>query len=183
MGPLEGLIGAWSGDRGRDLSPEPDGTEDNNYHERIEFDLTRRVSNAEEQKLAVVQYRQVVQRITNDKILHDQCGYWTWSAESEELMHVFSIPRGVAVIAGGTATTGKTGELIFAVSAGAGAPDWMISEAPFMQEKARTTGFSQRLVLAKDASGKDTLSYTQMSLLNIYGREFEHTDANTLGRV
>jgi len=183
LGPLAGLVGAWAGDSGHDLAPEPEGTEDNAYYERIEFDLTRRVSNAEEQKLAVVQYRQLVQRATNDKILHDQSGYWAWDAASKTLMHVFSIPRGVTVIAGGKVAEGSSGELIFDVSAKVGDKDWSISEAPFMQKKARTIGFSQQLILTKDTEDQDSLSYSQMSLLDIYGREFEHTDENTLRRL
>lgn len=178
LGPLESLLGVWVGNEGHDRSPEPDDVEINDYHERIEFDLTRRVSNAEEQKLAVVQYRQLVQRVSNDRILHDQCGYWVWDQSSESLMHMFSIPRGVTVIAGGTVSENEQGELVFDVQARAGDPDWTISEAPFMQQKARTIGFSQRLVL-----GVDSLSYSQMSLLDIYGREFEHTDQNLLTRT
>ena len=183
LGPLAGLVGVWSGDTGRDLSPEPEGVEHNDYYERIEFDLTRRISNAEEQKLAVVQYRQLVQRVTDNKIIHDQSGYWTWDSVTETLMHVFAIPRGVTVIAGGTASKTEEGETVFDVSAKAGDEHWMITEAPFMQEKARTIRFSQQLVLSQDTSGADKLSYTQMSLLDIYGREFEHTDENLLHRI
>ena len=177
LGPLQGLLGVWEGNTGRDVSPEPDDTEFNDYYERIEFDLTRRVSNAEEQKLAVVHYRQVAQRVTNDKILHDQSGYWAWDASTKNLMHVFSIPRGITVIAGGNVTESAAGELIFDVSAKAGATDWMISESPFMQEKARTIRFSQKLILAENS-----LSYSQLSLLDIYGREFEHTEESSLQR-
>ena len=28
-GPLAGLIGSWSGDKGTDIAPDPDGTETN----------------------------------------------------------------------------------------------------------------------------------------------------------
>ena len=30
-GPLAGLIGVWKGDKGLDVAPEPDGTENNPY--------------------------------------------------------------------------------------------------------------------------------------------------------
>lgn len=175
MGPLEGLLGIWMGDKGRDISPEPDGVEDNSYYERIQFSLTRRVSNAEEQKLAAVQYRQLVRRTTNNKVLHDQCGYWAWDAESEVLMHVFTIPRGVAVIAGGGVSENEDGNLVFEVSARAGDAEWAITEAPFMQKKARTLSFSQKMIL-----GQGNLSYEQSTLLDIYGKEFEHTENNDL---
>lgn len=177
LGPLEGLLGVWTGDSGNDLSPEPDGTEVNDYYERMVFDLTRRVSNAEEQKLAVVQYRQVVQRKRDDKVIHDQSGYWAWDQVAETIMHVFCIPRGITVIAGGTLSKTPTGDWLFDVSAKAVDSEWTISESPFMREKARTIGFSQQLIL-----GEGAMSYAQVSLLDIYGREFEHTEENTLRR-
>ena len=177
MGPLVAIVGIWSGKNGRDISPEPDGVEDNAYYETMSFRLTRRVSNAEEQKLAAVQYHQLVQRQTNDKILHDQCGYWAWDAATNTLMHVFSIPRGVTVVAGGTATQNDRGDWLFEVRAAAGDVKWNISEAPFMQKKARTRSFTQSLRL-----GKNSLSYRQSSILDIYGREFEHTEENVLTR-
>lgn len=178
MGPLARLMGIWEGKQGRDIAPEPDGIEDNAYYERIEFQLTRRVSNAEEQKLAALQYRQLVRRVSNDKILHDQSGYWAWDAQGGSLMHMFSIPRGVTVLAGGTVTESSDGSMVFEVRSSASDPHWTISEAPFMQRKAKTLEFNQRLVL-----GGDELHYAQTTLLDIYGREFEHTDENRLARL
>ena len=32
-GPLESLIGTWEGNKGMDISPEPEGTEENPYYE------------------------------------------------------------------------------------------------------------------------------------------------------
>ena len=36
-GPLSKLIGVWKGDKGMDIAPEPDGTEENPYYETITF--------------------------------------------------------------------------------------------------------------------------------------------------
>ena len=53
-GPLAGLIGNWRGDKGMDISPEPDGTEENPYYETLVFEAAGDVGNAGEQTLAVV---------------------------------------------------------------------------------------------------------------------------------
>ncbi len=46
-GPLAGLIGVWKGDKGLDVAPEPDGSENNPYHETITFTAIGDVTNAE----------------------------------------------------------------------------------------------------------------------------------------
>ena len=79
-GPLRGLIGSWKGDKGLDVAPEPDGTEENPYWETLDFEAIGDVTNAESQTLTVLRYQQVVRRKSNDEIFHDQCGYWMWDA-------------------------------------------------------------------------------------------------------
>ena len=61
-GPLTGLIGTWQGDKGLDVAPEPDGTEENPYYETITYQGIGDVCNAEEQRLVVIHYRQIVRR-------------------------------------------------------------------------------------------------------------------------
>lgn len=84
-GPLTELIGAWHGDKGHDISPEPDGTENSPYYETITitFAAAGDVTNAESQRLTALHYRQIVQRKSNDEIFHDQTGYWIWDAERD----------------------------------------------------------------------------------------------------
>jgi len=48
-----------------DISPGPDGQEENPYFETIIFAAAGEVKNAEEQVLAIVRYHQVVQRKSN----------------------------------------------------------------------------------------------------------------------
>ena len=36
-GPLAALAGIWRGDKGSDISPEPDGHEENPFYETISF--------------------------------------------------------------------------------------------------------------------------------------------------
>lgn len=177
-GPLRGLIGNWEGDKGIDIAPEPEGAETNPYYESLSFEAVGDVTNAGEQTLAVLSYRQLVRRKVNDETFHHEIGYWIWDAAAETIMHSLAIPRGVTLLAGGTAKAGNDGAIVLEVSASIDDPDWSIAQSPFMNAKAKTTAFSQQVIL-KD----DQLIYTETTSLTIYGRAFEHTDSNTLRRV
>ena len=47
-----------------------------------------------------------------------------------------------------------------------------------MRDNAKTLSFEHRLKV-----NEDTLTYEELTLLDIYGRQFEHTDSNSLSRV
>jgi len=178
-GPLEGLIGEWHGDKGLDIAPEPEGAESNPYYETLTFTAIGDVTNAEFQVLTVLHYRQIVQHKSNDKVFHDQTGYWMWDASTDVIMHSLTIPRGVSVLAGGVYTGEKEddGRIVLEVVAGLNNKDWKIIQSPFMQDNARTTDYCQHISL-----GKDKLSYSQTTTIEIYGKVFEHTDQNELIR-
>ena len=178
-GPLAGLIGTWQGDDGLDVAPEPNGTEESPYYETIVFDAAGDAENAESQTLAVVRYHQVVSRKSNGEVFHDQVGFWTWDAASRTLAHSIVIPRVVAVLAGGTFEGDpKAGEVVLEVAAKLGDPDWGILQSPFMRDNAKTLAFEYRATLRGDE-----LEYAETTHLEIYGRRFEHTDANRLKRT
>lgn len=175
-GPLVMLIGHWRGEEGMDISPEPDDTEHNPYYETIVFEAADDVDNAETQELAVVRYHQVVSRKRNDKVFHNESGYWVWDAEQDLIMVAMSIPRGVSMVAGGRAERSADGQQVeLSVHAALGDPDWPISQSPFMRDNASTLAFDRRFVLSANQ-----LSYQQTTLLDIYGKRFEHTDENVL---
>jgi len=178
-GPLKHLIGTWIGNKGLDIAPEPDGIENNPYYETIVFTAADDVDNAEEQVITAIHYRQIVQRKSNDKIFHDETGYWMWDAEAGIVMHSLTIPRGVCVLAGGKYIEDKDSEntACIEVSAKLNDKDWGIIQSPFMQEKASTREFSQQIKVSEEK-----LSYSQTTILDIYGRTFEHTDNNELLR-
>ena len=175
-GPLTGLIGNWQGDKGMDISPEPDGTEENPYYETIGFEAVGDVENAESQTLAVVR---IVRRKSDDKVFHDQTGYWLWDAESQLVMHTLTIPRAVCVVAGGgfSDAGGGPASVVLEVSAKLHDPDWGIVQSPFMRDNARTVGFRYKATLEGNR-----LKYAETTVLQIYGRHFEHTDENELVR-
>lgn len=179
-GPLYELVGTWAGAKGIDISPEPDGVEENPYFETIHFEAVGDVTNAESQVLSVLRYHQSVSRKSNNEVFHDQTGYWMWDSQSKIIQHALAIPRGVNVLAGGVfdVTKNSPDKIELKVLARLGDIDWGILQSPFMQDNAKTVEFSQQLVF-----GQDSLAYTQTTVLEIYGNRFEHTDKNQLKKT
>jgi hypothetical protein len=180
-GPLAALIGTWKGDRGVDRAPEPDGEERNPYYETIIFEAAGDVTNAEEQTLAVVHYKQIVSRKSNDKVFHHQVGYWLWDSADDTIVETFTIPRAVAVVAGGKLGQPEDlgSELVFEVSADANSSEFGIVQAPFMYNKAKTTAFCHTVTVVGDE-----MRYSQSTVLDIYDKtHYDHKDVNTLQRV
>ena len=180
-GPLAALIGVWQGDKGVDRAPEPDGEERNPYYETISFEAAGDVTNAEQQTLSVVRYHQVVSRKSNDEVFHDQVGYWLWDPADNTIVETFTIPRGVAVVAGGTlaAPASPDQELVFEVAADAASPEFGIVQAPFMFKQAKTTAFTHTLTVQGDE-----MRYSETTVLDIYDKTaYQHKDVNTLQRT
>ena len=176
-GPLVVLIGAWTGDRGLDVAPEPDGIEENPYYETITFEAAGDVTNAEQRTLSIVRYHQVVRRKSNDKVFHEQLGFWLWDPADDSVVECFTIPRGVSVVASGTVARHSADEVVFEVSTDPQSS--CIAQTPFMAANASTTGFSHRVTVAGD-----TMSYSETTLLDIYDQTgFRHVDENTLKRA
>ena len=179
-GPLAFLIGVWQGDEGVDQAPEPDAEERNPYYETITFEAGGDVTNAEQQTLAVVRYHQVVSRKSNDEVFHDQVGYWLWDSADDTLVETFTIPRAVAVVAGGSLGQPDSPDqtLVFEVAAQSGSAEFGIVQAPFMYAKAKTTAFSHTVTVSGDQ-----MRYSQTTVLDIYEKKsYDHTDLNTLKR-
>ena len=178
-GPLRLLFGTWKGDKGLDLAPEPEENELNPYYETIIFERSGDIDNANEQVLAIARYHLSVRRKSNDETFHDQVGYWLWDKENQLIMHSFTIPRGMAVLAGGmfNSNNAEDDEVTFNVATKLG-EDQGIAQSPFMLDNAKTLAFSQKLTV-----GKSQMSYSQTTVLDIYGRKMDHTDSNTLQRV
>lgn len=178
-GPLAGLIGIWQGNKGKDVSPDPDGTELNEFYETIVFTEAGDVSNAEEQLLSAVHYVQKVQRISNGEQIHHETGYWIWEQSTKKVTHCLVIPRGMSVLAAGVFVENSAinSTITFDVKACTDEVNWQLIQSPFMQKNARMSEYFQQFILTENK-----LSYTQSMILDIYGKVFEHTDQNTLIR-
>ena len=176
-GPLKELIGVWKGDKGMDIAPESDGTEENPYYETITFTEGGDLTNAESQVLSVLHYRRIVQRKSDDGVFHDETGYWMWDAKTNVIMHSLNIPRAVSLLAGAELTKDnyKNDKFTIEVKAAVDNKDWGIIQSPFMKKKALTKSYHQIIEIE---DGK--MTYAETTMLDIYGREFEHTDKNEL---
>jgi len=177
FGPLTALIGVWKGDKGIDIAPEPDGEETNPFFETITFLEVGGVTNAESQNLSALHYHQIVSRKSDGAVFHNETGYWMWDAENKTVMHSLLIPRAVGLIAGGTYNGEKDadGRIILKVMAKLGDENWGIIQSPFMRDKASTQSFEHELIF-----GNGKITYTETTMVDIYGKVFEHTDQNEL---
>ncbi len=176
-GPLFPLIGSWRGEKGLNISSEPEGDEKHAYYDEISFKPSGPAENAEEQQLVSLRYRQVVRKRSNGRIFHDQVGHWIYEPATGLVMHSLTIPRAVCLLAGGSVTQ-EGGEITFDVEAVAGSDSFGVIQSPFMLEKAKTTRFTMKM----SVSG-DQLSYEEITYLDIYGRSTEHVDGCVLQRV
>ena len=175
-GPLHFLAGSWSGEKGMDVAPEPDGEENSPYYESLLFEPCGTVENAESQTMAVLRYHQVVRRLSNDEVFHNETGYWMWDAEQGLVTQTLTIPRGVCLVAGGSHELLEDG-VVIRVHAAQSDVNWPIIEAPFMRDNASTISFNRSITV----SGS-TLAYEETTVVDIYGKRFDHTDENTLSR-
>lgn len=175
-GPLESLIGVWVGDKGMDVAPDPElGTIDSPFYETITFTAGGDLKNAKSQVLSNLFYRKIVRRKSNDEVFHDETGYWMWDAKEQIVMHSLAIPRAVCVLAGGKYQSSADGKVSIEVAASLDDKDWSIVQSPFMQQNAITKSFYQKFTV-----GNGILTYSETTMLDIYGKEFEHTDINEL---
>ena len=69
------------------------------------------------------------------------------------------------------------GSVTLKVSAKLGDSAWGILQSPYMHDKARTVSFNHEITVKGNR-----LLYSQTTGLEIYGRSFDHTDANELAR-
>ena len=168
FGPLAGLVGTWQGDKGVEVAPGKTVPNVAPYFEIIQIEVVGDVTNAGAEKLAVLSYHQEVFRKADGKKFHGQIGYWIYDAVTKEIHHTISIPRAVTVMASGKLTASGAIKL---------STDSQIGQSQFMLDNAKTTKFEMTLTL-----NGDSLSYSMITHLEIYGKAFPHTDSNVLTR-
>ena len=177
--PLKHLIGTWKGDKGIDLAPKPDEDETNPYYETLIIEpVDIEIENAEEQELRTVKYYQYVKEIETGDVSHSETGFWIWDKETDSIMCAFAIPRGVSVLAGGKFTINESkSEIEYKVESKAEGSDWGLVQSPFMAKKAKTISFNRHFKV-----NGNVLSYVQTTVVDIYGKRFDHVDRNTLSK-
>jgi hypothetical protein len=179
LGPLAGLEGIWEGQKGTDTAPDDDrvSQEVNKYRERMTFEPTGLVEN-HEQQLYGLRYATIAWRLGEDEPFHEELGYWLWDAEAKQVLRCFMVPRGVTVIAGGTAEPDADS---FELEAEVGSETCGICSNPFLDREFKTV----RYELKFEKRDANTICYWEDTVLRIRGLDepFHHTDENTLTRI
>lgn len=177
FGPLAQLVGNWETMEGAgvDVAPAKIGSEQgagslavSPFFETMTFEAVADAQNASDQYLVALYYKQEVFRKSDGSKFHDQRGYFIYDAKNQMVYNSFCIPRTTCVTAEGVA--GKTMTLM--------APAQGIAEGSYMTGKASTTGFSMNIKIEENK-----LTYSQNTMLDIYGQPMSHTDSSTLIRV
>lgn len=178
LGPLATLAGVWEGDKGTDKAPSDDrGTEHNVFRERITFEPIATVRN-HEQALYGLRYATIAWRIGEVDPFHEEVGYWLWDPAEKQVLRCFIVPRGVALIAGGTAeATARS----FTLVAEAGSGTYGICSNRFLDQAFKTV----RYELTVSILDGNQFHYKEDTQLRMAGKVelFHHTDENTLTRV
>jgi hypothetical protein len=176
-GPLSGLVGEWEGDQGLDIAFHNVKGElgETPYRERVTLEPFGPVNNGA-QCLYGLDYRMAAWRANEESAFHTEVGYWLWDASSNHVMRCFMVPRGTALLAGGTA---DASDQSFTLEANVGSEVCGILSNQYLASKARTTKY----VCVVTVKG-DTFSYDSCTTyLHAIGGEIAHTDRNILRRV
>lgn len=178
-GPLAALAGDWEGDAGRDVAYSHSRGEvfETPYLEKVTFKPFGPVQNGR-QELYGLDYKTAMWRDDEDLPFHTEVGYWLWDAATGEVMRGFVVPRGITVLAGGTAAADATE---FTMTASAEDDPYRIGENTYLADNASTVLYRSTIKINSDGSW----SYdeeTTLLMKEIPG-EFAHTDSNTLRRV
>ena len=177
LGPLAPLAGIWEGVKGDDTAPSDNrGTETNKFRERMTFEPMGPVDN-HEQKLYGLRYSTTAWRLGEDSPFHEELGYWLWDAKAKQVLRCFIVPRGVAVIAGGTAEPDAKS---FELAADVGSETYGICSNQFLDKEFKTVRYELKVTIHDDQS----FSYEEDSQLQVKGKKdlFHHIDKNTLKR-
>ena len=103
-GPLAALAGEWEAAGGLDTAfahaqGKVIGTP---YLEKVAFQPFGPVDNGD-QHLYGLDYKTAMWRNDEENPFHTEVGYWLWDGATGEIVRGFVVPRGITVLAGGTA--------------------------------------------------------------------------------
>ncbi|MFS1891826.1 heme-binding beta-barrel domain-containing protein [Vibrio lentus] len=177
FGPLAKLVGTWKSVEtgGVDISPGQEGTDVGAggpavtpFYEVMTFEVAADATNASDQYLVALYYKQEVFRKADDSKFHDQRGYFIYDQKNQIVYNSYCVPRTTCVTAEGPA-----GDTMTLVASKRG-----IAESEYMTDNATTTSFTMNISISDD-----TLTYSQTTGLEIYDNAFAHTDSSTLVKV
>jgi len=177
LGPLTPLAGIWEGRRGLDVHPAKQGTEENEYIERIELQPIDAQTNGPQLYYGLRYHTRII-KPDDAETFHDQVGYWLWEPATGTLVQTLAIPRGQIAMAIGRANLDAKS---FELSAQRGSLVNGICSNPFLEHAFQTTEYRIRVTINRDGSW----SYELDTILLVRGRPepFRHTDRNTLRKI
>jgi hypothetical protein len=181
LGPLTPLVGNWEGNAGVDLSYHNKDIEtaETTYFEKAWFRPIPVVENGN-QTMEGLNYGMTAWRHGEEAMdpFHDEVGYLLWEKATGQVLRCFAVPRGLAILAGGTAAADT--RQIFC-TAEPGSQSYGLSQNKYLRERAAATAYSCSYTFNDDG----TFSYTSDLVLKLAatGLEMHHTDRNTLHRV
>ena len=177
LGPLRRRAGEWRSDKGVDINPKAEGPERRVYSEYINMQPIDPQSNGP-QLLYGLRYHLHINTPEEDITFHDQVGYWLWEPATGLIMQSLTIPRGQALLAGGTAHADDTR---ISVEARRGDTRFGICSTTFIEEAFRTDYYRIDI----DFHDDDSWTYVTRTDLAIRGKTpaFDHRDTNTMRRI
>ncbi len=177
-GPLGALIGEWEAEGGLDTAYSHGegkvlGTP---YREKVSMKPFGPVDNGS-QHLYGLDYKTAMWRGSEENPFHTEVGYWLWDAATGEVLRGFVVPRGITVLAGGTATADA---VEFTLKASLGDDQYPIGEGRYLTTHASSLRYEVTITVAED-----TWSYRETTMLKMkeFDDLFPHTDHNTLHKV
>jgi hypothetical protein len=178
-GPLSGLIGEWESDDGgldTAFSHSQKKVLGSPYREKNTMKPFGPVDNGS-QMLYGLDYKSAMWRWDEENPFHTEVGYWLWDAASGEVMKGFVVPRGITVLAGGTASADAKE---FTMHATLGDAQYNIGENKYLAKNASNLNYKIVVTIGGDTWSYDTVTSLRM---NEFDEPFAHTDHNTLRRV
>ncbi len=177
LGPLRGLAGIWTGEKGIDVKPKAAGPKTQVYIEHYEAHPIDPQTNGP-QVIYGLRYHTFIHKPGFTKMYHDQVGYWLWEPATGAIMHTLAIPRGQIAMAVGTAKADATS---FELISKRGELTNGIVSNPFLEYAFTTVEW--RIKVSVNVDG--TWSYDQDTIMQIKGQTelFHHTDRNTLSKI
>lgn len=181
LGPLTPLVGEWEGDAGVDLSyhNKDDETSETGYFEKAWFRPIPIVENGQ-QTMEGLNYEMTAWRHGEEAMapFHDEVGYLLWDKANGQVMRCLAVPRGLAILAGGSA---RARDRTLRFKAEPGSRSYGLSQNGYLLERATAVAFESTFDIHDDG----TFSYRSDLVLKLAatGTEMHHTDRNTLHRV
>lgn len=180
------MAGIWEGERGLDVKPKAEGPKKQAYVERIELQPIDPQTNGP-QLFYGLRYHVHITKPDQVKTYHDQVGYWLWEPATQTVIHTLTIPRGQALMAGGTvAPDAKEFELV----ARQGDPYYGINSNPFLEHAFKTIEFRIKVFINDDSTwgyDEDTVMLIQRANRTIpphrsqYSAQSRRADAESAG--